>query len=242
MTRYKYIIISIVIFLYFTSPAKLQAEKSGKIIGWGRQVVGCDMSVGFVVVSAGSIHSLGLKADGSVVAWGFNGQGRCNIPYPNEGFVSVAAGASHSLGLKADGSIVAWGDGGYGKCHPPDPNSGFVAIAAGHNHSIGLKADGSIVAWGSNGFRQCNIPSPNSGFVAIAADYTYSLGLKIIFGDISGDGDVDFEDIKEFTERWLDTGCVQPYGCEGTDLDNDTDVDFSDFAVFAQHFFEGATQ
>ena len=55
-------------------------------------------------------HSLGLKADGSIVAWGDNCDGQCNVPAPNSGFVAVAAGTFHSLGLKADGSIVAWGD------------------------------------------------------------------------------------------------------------------------------------
>jgi len=75
--------------------------------------------------------------------------------------------------------------------------------------------------------------------VAIAAGgESHSLGLKIIFGDMSGDGDVDFEDLKKFTEHWLQTGCIRPYGCEGADLDNDTDVDFSDFAIFAQNYLK----
>ena len=76
-------------------------------------------------------HSLGLKADGSIVAWGYNAYGQCNVPAPNSGFVAIAAGGSHSLGLKADGSIVAWGYNCYGQCNVPAPNSGFVAIAAG---------------------------------------------------------------------------------------------------------------
>ena len=113
-----------------------------------------------------------------------------------------------------------------------------MAIAAGSGHSLGLKSDGSIVAWGENDYGQCNIPSENCGFVAIATGGHHSLGLKIIYGDISGDGDVDFEDLKNFTEHWLETGCVQPYGCEGTDLDNDTDVDFSDFEIFAQNWLK----
>lgn len=49
----------------------------------------------------------GLKADGSVVAWGRYDYGLPNVPAPNSGFVAVAAGDCHSLGLKANGSIVA---------------------------------------------------------------------------------------------------------------------------------------
>jgi hypothetical protein len=74
--------------------------QQGSIVGWGSQVVGADMSAGLVAVSGGGSHSLGLKADGSIVAWGYNGNGQCNVPSPNTRFVSVAGGGSHSLGVK----------------------------------------------------------------------------------------------------------------------------------------------
>jgi hypothetical protein len=54
----------------------------------------------FVAIAAGEGHSLGLKADGSIVAWGANWEGQCNVPAPNADFVSLASGRSHSLGLK----------------------------------------------------------------------------------------------------------------------------------------------
>ena len=71
-------------------------------------------------------------SDGSIVAWGHNTYGQCDVPVPNEGFVAVAGGYYHSLGLKADGSIVAWGDNYYGQCDVPAPNEGFVAVAGGY--------------------------------------------------------------------------------------------------------------
>ena len=150
----------------------------GSIVGWGSQVVGVDLSQGFIAVAAGSSHSLGLKADGSIVAWGDNYYGQTDVPAPNTGFVAVAAGGSHSLGLKADGSIVAWGYNYPGQTDVPAPNTGFVAVAAGWYHSLGLKADGSIVAWGSNGSGQTNVPAPNTDFIAVAAGSAHSLGLK----------------------------------------------------------------
>jgi len=124
------------------------AEQTGAILGWGSQVVAEDLSGGFTAVAAGSYHSLGLKADGAIVAWGDNGYGQCNVPAPNSGFIALAAGCGHSLGLKSDGSIVAWGWNGYGQCNVPAPNSGFTAVAAGGYHSLGLKGNGSVVAWG----------------------------------------------------------------------------------------------
>jgi hypothetical protein len=85
-----------------------------------------------VAVAAGGGHSLGLKADGSIVAWGATDP----APAPNSDFIGVEAGWGHSLGLKADGSIVAWG----GTSGVPAPNNGFVAVSGGDNHSLGLRA------------------------------------------------------------------------------------------------------
>ncbi|MGB2986474.1 MAG: hypothetical protein WBE26_11395 [Phycisphaerae bacterium] len=62
----------------------------------------------FVAIAAGGKHSLALKADGSIVAWGagqaaqsgWPHHGQCNVPAPNTDFVAVAAGGYFSLGIK----------------------------------------------------------------------------------------------------------------------------------------------
>ncbi|MCK5785870.1 MAG: hypothetical protein KAH54_04835 [Candidatus Sabulitectum sp.] len=133
---------------------------------------------GFVAVAGGGYHSLGLKADGSIVAWGDNTLGQCNVPEPDTGFVAVAAGMRFSMGLRSDGSIVAWGDNTIGQCAVPDSGNGFIAIAGGGYHGLGLRSDGSIVAWGDNEFGQCDVPNPNTGFVAVAGGMRFSLGVK----------------------------------------------------------------
>jgi hypothetical protein len=84
----------------------------------------------------------------SVVVWGSNRYGQCNVPEPNSGFVSVDAGFFHVLGLKDDGSIVAWGRNEEGQCDIPEPNEGFIAVSAGLYQSLGLRENGSIEVWG----------------------------------------------------------------------------------------------
>ena len=83
-------------------------------------------------------HSLALKADGSIVAWGWNDDGQATAPAGND-FIAIAAGKYHSLALKADASIVAWGKNNYGQATAP-AGKHFTAIAAGDYYSLALVA------------------------------------------------------------------------------------------------------
>ena len=61
--------------------------------------------------SSANIHCLALKADGTVTAWGWNGEGQCNVPAGLNDVVSVVAGDGVSLAVKSDGTVTAWGSG-----------------------------------------------------------------------------------------------------------------------------------
>lgn len=129
----------------------------------------------FVAITACDNHSLALKADGSIIPWGCNGDGQCDVPQGYD-FVAIAAGDCHSLALKADRSLVAWGCNDHGQCDVPQGNN-FLAIAAGGYRSLALKTDGSIVGWGRNWVGAGDVPDDND-FVAIAAGGLHSLALK----------------------------------------------------------------
>ncbi len=63
--------------------------QDGAIMGWGRWVVVMPSELtGLVAIAVGSSHSLGLKFDGSIAAWGHNWYGECDIPAPNSNFVA----------------------------------------------------------------------------------------------------------------------------------------------------------
>ena len=125
----------------------------------------------FAAVAAGGEHSLAIKTDGSIWAWGRNNYGQLGsgvtsnkvvTPIKNSslfGVASVAAGRFHSLALKTDGTLWAWGANDRGQLGDgttnmsPKPKkilNGVAAIAAGGFHNIVRKNDGTLWAWGAN--------------------------------------------------------------------------------------------
>ena len=126
-------------------------------------------------ISARDDHTVGLKADGTVAAVGYNEDGQCNVSGWTD-IVAVAAGGNHTVGLKADGTVAAVGYNEDGQCNVSGWTD-IVAVAAGGNHTVGLKADGTVMAVGSNGYGQCDV-SGWRDIVAVAAGSSHTVGLK----------------------------------------------------------------
>ena len=119
-------------------------------------------------------HTLAIKSDGTLWAWGWNGAGQLGdgtqvakyspvrIGTENN-WVSVKAGAEHTVALKADGSLWAWGsnrngqvgDGTTNSRHSPvriGTDNNWVSVSAGGYHTVAIKADRTLWAWGNNAF------------------------------------------------------------------------------------------
>jgi len=144
---------------------------------------------GVTRVAGGRTHSLALKGDGTVWAWGDNSEGgigdgtttRRLVPVQVPGVAGIVAidAGRHSVALRNDGTVWAWGSNGYGQLGDDTfidrlspirmPSLTNVAsIAVSYLHAVAVKTDGSVWAWGHNGygelgdgtFQQRTLPVP----------------------------------------------------------------------------------
>jgi alpha-tubulin suppressor-like RCC1 family protein len=98
-------------------------------------------------IAAGLRHGLGLRSDGTVIAWGRDNEGQCTVPAGLGNVVAVAAG-DQSIALLESGSIVAWGGNQNGQFCIPQGLCNVTAISAGSNHNLAILQSGGVAAWG----------------------------------------------------------------------------------------------
>ena len=132
----------------------------------------------WIAVAAGAYHTVAVKADGTLWAWGYNYYGQLGtgssdssqhstpvqITSAGNGWVSVAA-VYHTVAVKSDGTLWAWGYNYYGQLgvndniqkNSPQPigtDKTWISVAGGLYHTAAVKSDGTAWAWGYNGFGQ----------------------------------------------------------------------------------------
>ncbi|NVB82024.1 MAG: DUF4215 domain-containing protein [Kofleriaceae bacterium] len=120
---------------------------SGRTIRcWGLSSLGATSppAGAFQQISSGSVHSCGLRTDGTIACWGYNGSGQTAAPAGT--FSQVSAGNNRSCALTSAGAIVCWGDATQGA----PPSGTFAEISVGGEHSCARRTDGTLVCWGSD--------------------------------------------------------------------------------------------
>jgi alpha-tubulin suppressor-like RCC1 family protein len=124
-------------------------------------------------IAVGNSHCLGIKSDGTLWAWGGNGDFQLgdgtvlprNTPVPSapgDHWKQAAAGLTYSVALKKDGTLWSWGGAnwagqlGIGSTNnSPVPvqigsSSNWTRIWANNVETAGLQSDGSLWIWGAN--------------------------------------------------------------------------------------------
>ena len=126
-----------------------------------------------VAIAGARDHTLALRGDGTVWAWGDNEFGNLGIGTTTNhstpvqvqsltNIVAIAGGRDHSLAVRSDGTVWSWGWNQYGQVGDGTKGNnrlrpvqvtgltGVTRVSAGADHSMALTAAGVVWAWGQN--------------------------------------------------------------------------------------------
>jgi hypothetical protein len=127
------------------------------------------------MVAAGSQHTVGLRANSTVVAVGNNASGQCRVGNWTN-IIKIAAGAAHTVGLRGNSTVLAVGDDKYGQCDISDWQD-VIQVSAGYYHTVGLRGNGTAIAVGLDLYGQCNVADWQN-IVQVAAGEHHTVGLR----------------------------------------------------------------
>src|SRR5436190_14533034 len=141
-----------------------------------------------VAIAAGDAHSLALRSDGTVWAWGANGFGQlgdgtstfrpgaAQIAGLND-VVAIAAGTEHSVALRSDGTLWMWGRNQVGQLGDGTTQAHgvpmrvtsipgrVVTIAAGGTRTRAVDATGGVWEWGFGPLAPPSVSAPEGAVV-----------------------------------------------------------------------------
>ncbi len=150
-------------------------------------------------IAAGNFHTLALKNNKTVWAWGANDKGQLglgntsDVTSPTESnmvsAMDIACGFQHSVALKTDGTVWTYGANNWGQLgrslvsgdHDGNPvqaamtnvpgDAKIIDVAAGHYHTLVLddENNGAVWGWGLNHLSQINPNTSNTGEAAYQA-------------------------------------------------------------------------
>ena len=131
-----------------TLPAMAQAP--GSVIAWGSCDTSCaspEFGGPYTSICARHAHVAAIGASRSVVCWGSNYAGQCNVPPDLGPVISVSVGQAITVAVREDGSVRCWGYSTVGGCPTvPLPGSvGAVQVACSLYSAAIRLADGTVL-------------------------------------------------------------------------------------------------
>lgn len=129
------------------------------------------------VIAAGNKHSVAIKSDGTLWAWGDNffnqvgdgtsiGRNTPTLISSDTDWEFLSAGTDYTMAIKNGGELWAWGRGLGGQLGNGETDlntevptrigtdDDWVEVKTGFGHTVALKSDGTVWSWGNNDFGQ----------------------------------------------------------------------------------------
>jgi len=133
----------------------------------------------WVQVACGRNHTVAIRDDGTLWAWGYNkygqlGDGTNTDKYSpiqigsGTNWSQVACGYYHTLAIRDDGTLWAWGNNGSGRLGDGTTtrrrspvqigsDNDWTQVGGGYSHTLGIRSNSgsnTLYAWGNNSYGQ----------------------------------------------------------------------------------------
>jgi alpha-tubulin suppressor-like RCC1 family protein len=151
---------------------------------------------GIIAIAGGMNHSLALKSDGTVWAWGYNSTGQLGNGTTNDSYspvqvtglssvTAIAGGYYHSLVLRSDGTVWGWGYNYQGQL-----GNGTYIKSSQPMQATSLSSVSRIASFGSNSL--AIISPPTAPNLISPADGATVSGTSVTFQWSASSGAVNY--------------------------------------------------